>query len=42
MAGKQVLFIAPTTILALQHHNTFKARFENYPVKLEWFQDSDQ
>lgn len=34
MAGKQVLFIAPTTILALQHHNTFKARFENYPVKI--------
>ncbi len=34
MAGKQVLFIAPTTILALQHFNTFKARFENYPVKI--------
>ncbi|MBK8393952.1 MAG: transcription-repair coupling factor [Leptospiraceae bacterium] len=34
MAGKQVLFIAPTTILALQHFNTFSARFENYPVKI--------
>ena len=34
MAGKQVLFIAPTTILALQHYNTFKQRFENYPVKI--------
>ncbi len=34
MAGKQVLFIAPTTILALQHFNTFNQRFENYPVKI--------
>lgn len=34
MAGKQVLFIAPTTILALQHFNTFTNRFENYPVKI--------
>ncbi|MEM7179854.1 MAG: transcription-repair coupling factor [Spirochaetota bacterium] len=35
MAGRQVIFIAPTTILALQHYNTLKSRFQNYPIKLE-------
>ena len=33
--GKQVLMLVPTTILADQHFNTFKSRFENYPVTVE-------
>lgn len=35
MAGRQVCLLCPTTILAFQHYNTFKSRFENYPVKIE-------
>ncbi len=35
MDGKQVAFLVPTTILAQQHYNTFKERFENFPVKVE-------
>lgn len=35
LSGKQVLFIAPTTILTLQHYNTFQSRYKNYPIKLE-------
>lgn len=35
MAGKQVLLIAPTTILALQHYNTLTNRFANYPIKVD-------
>lgn len=35
MAGRQVVFIAPTTILALQHYNTLTQRFENYPIQLD-------
>ncbi|MDX1960999.1 MAG: transcription-repair coupling factor [Leptospiraceae bacterium] len=35
IAGKQVLFVAPTTILALQHYNTLTLRYQNYPIKLE-------
>jgi len=34
MDGKQVAVLVPTTILAQQHYNTFKARFENFPVKI--------
>lgn len=34
MAGKQVLLMSPTTILALQHYNTFSERYKNYPVKV--------
>lgn len=34
MAGKQVLLMSPTTILALQHFNTFSERFKNYPIKV--------
>lgn len=34
MAGKQVLLMSPTTILALQHFNTFSERFANYPIKV--------
>ncbi|GAB1432686.1 transcription-repair coupling factor [Spirochaetota bacterium] len=34
MGGKQVAFLAPTTILAEQHHETFKERFGNLPVSI--------
>ncbi|XDD48219.1 transcription-repair coupling factor [Leptospira sp. WS39.C2] len=34
MAGKQVMLLTPTTILSLQHFNTFKSRYENYPIKI--------
>jgi transcription-repair coupling factor (superfamily II helicase) len=30
--GKQVAFLVPTTVLAEQHHETFKKRFKDYPV----------
>ncbi|HEX5798715.1 MAG TPA: transcription-repair coupling factor [Gaiellaceae bacterium] len=33
--GKQVLFLCPTTILAEQHWNTFRARFRDFPVRVE-------
>ncbi|MHB8650207.1 MAG: transcription-repair coupling factor [Gaiellaceae bacterium] len=33
--GKQVLMLAPTTILAEQHWNTFKERFRDFPVRVE-------
>jgi len=33
--NKQVAILVPTTILALQHYNTFKERLKNYPVKIE-------
>jgi transcription-repair coupling factor (superfamily II helicase) len=32
---KQVLMLAPTTILALQHHGTFAERLADYPITLE-------
>ncbi len=32
--GKQVAFLVPTTVLAEQHYETFKKRFENYPVNV--------
>lgn len=32
--GKQVIFLVPTTVLTMQHYNTFKERFKNYPVKV--------
>jgi transcription-repair coupling factor (superfamily II helicase) len=34
-AGKQVAILAPTTLLAQQHHQTFGDRFEPYPVRVE-------
>ncbi|MGL5348862.1 MAG: transcription-repair coupling factor [Peptostreptococcaceae bacterium] len=35
MDQKQVAVLVPTTILAQQHYNTFKERFENYPIRVE-------
>ncbi len=34
-AGKQVAVLAPTTILAMQHYNTMKSRFEGFPIDVE-------
>ena len=34
MGGKQVAFLAPTTILAEQHYETCLNRFKNFPVKI--------
>jgi transcription-repair coupling factor (superfamily II helicase) len=33
--GRQVLLLAPTTILAEQHFNTFRERFRDFPVRVE-------
>jgi transcription-repair coupling factor (superfamily II helicase) len=33
--GKQVLMLAPTTILAQQHYGTFSERLADYPVTIE-------
>ena len=33
--GKQVALLAPTTLLATQHGNTFADRFAGYPVRVE-------
>ena len=35
MEGKQVAVLTPTTILAYQHFETFRARFAAFPVKVE-------
>ena len=35
MDGKQVAVLAPTTVLAYQHFETFRARFAPFPVKIE-------
>ena len=35
MDGKQVAVLVPTTILAQQHYNNFKERFEDYPIRVE-------
>ena len=34
MAGKQVAVIVPTTLLARQHYETFRARFSGLPVRV--------
>ncbi len=34
LGNKQVAYLCPTTILALQHYKTFVARFESYSVKV--------
>ncbi len=33
--GKQVAVLAPTTLLATQHGNTFADRFSGYPIRVE-------
>ncbi len=33
--GKQVAFLAPTTVLAFQHYHTFRERFHGFPVRIE-------
>jgi transcription-repair coupling factor (superfamily II helicase) len=35
MDGKQVALLAPTTVLAYQHAQTFKARFAAFPVTID-------
>ncbi|MBW2308529.1 MAG: transcription-repair coupling factor [Deltaproteobacteria bacterium] len=35
MDGKQVAMLVPTTVLAEQHLQTFKERFQGYPVEIE-------
>ncbi len=34
--GKQVAVLVPTTVLALQHYNTFHERMKNMPVRIEY------
>lgn len=34
--GKQAAVLVPTTILALQHYNTFNERLSNFPVTVEY------
>ena len=38
--GKQVAVLVPTTVLAMQHYNTFRERFRNFPVKIEYLSRS--
>jgi transcription-repair coupling factor (superfamily II helicase) len=33
--GRQVAVLAPTTVLCFQHFNTFKKRFQPFPVRIE-------
>jgi transcription-repair coupling factor (superfamily II helicase) len=35
MEGKQAAVLVPTTVLAQQHHETFRERFQGYPVQIE-------
>ena len=35
LAGKQVMMLAPTTILVQQHHRTFTERLEKFAVRVE-------
>ena len=35
MSEKQVAILVPTTILALQHYDTFEKRFQAFPVNIE-------
>jgi transcription-repair coupling factor (superfamily II helicase) len=35
MGGKQVAILAPTTVLAQQHYQTFRERMSDYPVRVE-------
>lgn len=33
--GKQVVYLVPTTVLALQHYTTFTQRMKDYPVRVD-------
>lgn len=33
--SKQVVYLCPTTILAMQHYETFKRRMANFPISIE-------
>ena len=33
--NKQVAYLCPTTVLSLQHYNTFKVRLEKFPARVE-------
>ncbi|MEO5621867.1 MAG: transcription-repair coupling factor [Dokdonella sp.] len=35
IAGKQVAVLAPTTLLAQQHYQTFRDRYADWPIKVE-------
>ena len=35
--GKQIAVLAPTTVLSFQHYETFRRRFQPFPVKIELF-----
>jgi len=35
LGGKQVAVLVPTTVLAAQHHQTFRERMAGYPVRIE-------
>ena len=35
MDGKQVAFLAPTTVLAFQHQKTLQERFAGFPVRID-------
>lgn len=34
--GKQVAVLVPTTVLAFQHYKTFRERFQDFPVTIEY------
>ncbi|OIP84684.1 MAG: transcription-repair coupling factor [Porphyromonadaceae bacterium CG2_30_38_12] len=34
--SKQVAVLVPTTVLALQHYNSFKSRFKDFPVTVDY------
>jgi len=36
MAGKQVVVLCPTTILAFQHYRSFSKRFADYPISIDY------
>lgn len=35
MDSKQVAYLVPTTVLAMQHFNTFQSRMQDFPVRVE-------
>lgn len=35
MGGKQVAYLAPTTVLVSQHYQNFLRRMKNYPIKIQ-------